>query len=155
MVATSPARPHEEDKPWPTSSWSESTTATPPVVAAHKAAELAISLGAELHVVSAVDKATVEEIPDRPGASLLTSGEVAEAIATEVASRLVNLVPGVVSNLVYGKPAAALVEEAERLDAGLIVVGNRRVQGVGRILGSVAASVAAHAPCDVYIVKTV
>lgn len=123
--------------------------------AAHKAAELAISLGAELHVVSAVDKATVEEIPDRPGASLLTSGEVSEAIATEIASGLVNLVPGVVSNLVYGKPAAALVEEAERLDAELIVVGNRRVQGVGRILGSVAASVAAHAPCDVYVVKTV
>ena len=123
--------------------------------AARKAAELAVSLGAELHVVSAVDNAAVEEIPDRPGASLLTSGEVGEAIATEVADQLVDLVPGVVSNLVYGKPATALVEEAERLEAGLIVVGNRRVQGVGRILGSVASSVAAHAPCDVYIVKTV
>ncbi|MGZ8758012.1 MAG: universal stress protein [Aeromicrobium sp.] len=123
--------------------------------AARRAAELAVSLGAELHIVSAVDKAAVEEIPDRPGASLLTSGEVGEAIATEVANEVGDLVPGVVSNLVYGKAAAALVEEAERLGASMIVVGNRRVQGVGRILGSVASSVAAHAPCDVYIVKTV
>ena len=40
-------------------------------------------------------------------------------------------------------------------EAELIVVGNRRTQGIGRVLGSVAVSVAAHAPCDVYIVKTV
>ena len=37
--------------------------------AARRAAELAVSMGAELHVLTAVDKATVEEIPDRPGAS--------------------------------------------------------------------------------------
>ena len=55
----------------------------------------------------------------------------------------------------HGKPAEALVEEAKRRNAELIVVGNRRVQGIGRILGSVARSVAQHAPCDVYIVKTV
>ena len=61
----------------------------------------------------------------------------------------------VASSPVQGKPATAFVDEAIRLDARLIVVGNRRVQGVGRILGSVASSVAAHAPCDVYIVKTV
>jgi nucleotide-binding universal stress UspA family protein len=34
------------------------------------------------------------------------------------------------------------------------VLGNRRMQGAGRILGSVANSVAHHAPCDVYVVKT-
>ena len=124
-------------------------------LAASRAAELARSMVAQLHIVTAVERATVEEIPDRPGATQITSGEVAEAIAAEVAAELEGIVPGVTSTPLHGKPATVLVEEAERLDARLIVVGNRRVQGVGRILGSVASSVAAHAPCDVYIVKTV
>ena len=42
-----------------------------------------------------------------------------------------------------------------RLEAEVIVVGNRRMQGVGRLLGSVANEVAHNAPCDVLIVKTV
>jgi nucleotide-binding universal stress UspA family protein len=53
------------------------------------------------------------------------------------------------------KPADALIAEAERLEAELIVVGNRRMQGVSRLLGSVANEVAHNAPCDVLVVKTV
>ena len=53
-----------------------------------------------------------------------------------------------------GKPADALIKEAMRLDARLIVVGNRRMRGIGRLLGSVANSVAHNAPCDVYIANT-
>ncbi len=123
--------------------------------AARRAAELAAQAGAQLHVMSAVERVDVEEFRDRPGASHLTSGEIAEAVATEVAESLSGITPVITTSPVQGRPAVALVDEATRLDADLIVVGNRRVQGVGRILGSVAASVAAHAPCDVYIVKTV
>ena len=53
------------------------------------------------------------------------------------------------------KPADALINEAERLEAELIIVGNRRMQGVSRLLGSVANEVAHNAPCDVLVVKTV
>lgn len=53
-----------------------------------------------------------------------------------------------------GKPAESLIKEAIRLDARLIVVGNRRMRGIGRLLGSVANSVAHNAPCDVYIANT-
>ena len=53
-----------------------------------------------------------------------------------------------------GKPADLLIAEAKRLEATVIAVGNRRMQGAGRLLGSVANSIAHHAPCDVYIVKT-
>ena len=53
------------------------------------------------------------------------------------------------------KPAAALLAEAAEVDADVIIVGNRRMQGVGRLLGSVANEVAHNAPCDVLIVKTV
>lgn len=51
-------------------------------------------------------------------------------------------------------PASALVNEAARLDASFIVVGNKRVQGAARVLGSVAGDVAKHAPCNVLIVHT-
>ena len=53
-----------------------------------------------------------------------------------------------------GKPAAAIVTEAEWVGADLIVVGNKHMQGMSRVLGAVAAEVAHHAPCDVLIVKT-
>jgi nucleotide-binding universal stress UspA family protein len=132
--------------------------------AARAAAVLAANSGAVLHVLSAVEKVTASadagaglshgEFAEGAGIGL-TLGEVAEAIAAEVAAELGSIAPTVVSGPLHGKPADALVEEARRLDARLIVVGNRRVQGIGRILGSVAASVAHQAPCDVYIVKTV
>ena len=127
--------------------------------AATVAAELAASTGAALHVLTAVDPRShggqVE--PGRPLSDVpaLTPGEAAEAIAADVAASLGTVVPHVESSPIQGKPAEALVEEAKRLGADLIVVGNRRVQGIGRLLGSVAADVAQHAPCDVYIVKTV
>jgi len=54
----------------------------------------------------------------------------------------------------HGKPAEALVAEASRVDARLIVVGNRRMRGIGRVLGSIANSVAHSASCDVYIANT-
>ena len=53
-----------------------------------------------------------------------------------------------------GVPHEVLIEEAKHFDDALIVVGNRRMQGPGRLLGSVANSVAHNAPCDVYVVKT-
>ena len=36
----------------------------------------------------------------------------------------------------------------------MIVVGNRRVQGATRVLGSIANDVARQAPCNVLIVHT-
>ena len=53
-----------------------------------------------------------------------------------------------------GKPADALVRYAETIDADLIVVGNKRVQGLSRLLGSVAHDVTAQAHCDVYVAHT-
>jgi nucleotide-binding universal stress UspA family protein len=55
---------------------------------------------------------------------------------------------------VSGRPADALIREAISKEARLVVVGNRRMQGIGRVLGSVANSVAHNASCDVYIANT-
>jgi nucleotide-binding universal stress UspA family protein len=126
--------------------------------AATAAAELAASSGATLHVLTAVvpSRPSVPgDIADRGDERRLTPGEEAELIAADIAGSLTGVVPHIESSPIHGKPAAALVDEAKRLGADLIVVGNRRVQGIGRVLGSVATDVAHHAPCDVYIVKTV
>ena len=41
-----------------------------------------------------------------------------------------------------------------RLDARMIVVGNRRVQGASQAFGSIGADVTKHATCDVLIANT-
>lgn len=53
-----------------------------------------------------------------------------------------------------GDPAEVIVDFAERLGADLVVVGNRGMKGVRRVLGSVPNSVAHGAPCSVLIVDT-
>ena len=53
-----------------------------------------------------------------------------------------------------GSAAKVVTGEAERLGADLIVVGNKRVAGVSRVLGAVALDIVRHAPCSVYIAKT-
>jgi nucleotide-binding universal stress UspA family protein len=55
----------------------------------------------------------------------------------------------------FGSPAEVLCDMAGHLQADLIVVGNRGMQGGRRFLGSVPNSVSHHAPCSVLIVDTV
>jgi nucleotide-binding universal stress UspA family protein len=54
-----------------------------------------------------------------------------------------------------GDPASVLLEAAKDFNADLIVVGSRGLNSHAHfILGSVAASVAHHAPCDVLVAHT-
>ena len=54
-----------------------------------------------------------------------------------------------------GEPANALVELAEKVNADLVVVGNRGMSGMKRfVLGSVPNKVSHHCPCSVLIVDT-
>jgi nucleotide-binding universal stress UspA family protein len=53
-----------------------------------------------------------------------------------------------------GAPVRAIIQVASEVGADLIVVGNKRMQGTSRILGSVPNDIAHHAPCAVLIVKT-
>jgi nucleotide-binding universal stress UspA family protein len=55
----------------------------------------------------------------------------------------------------FGNPAEVLCDLATHLNADLIVVGNRGMQGGRRFLRSVPNSVSHHAPCSVLIVDTV
>jgi len=124
--------------------------------AATRAGDLARATGASVHVVCAYSKtgglsslrvgsdefivgslATAEQVADQQAATFRAQGVTATSAALDE------------------KPADALINEAERLEAELIIVGNRRMQGVSRLLGSVANEVAHNAPCDVLVVKTV
>lgn len=125
------------------------------LVAARRAAELAASTGARLHILTAFDKSEVDRVQVGHDVWVITSADGAEAVANRAADELREITPNIESSPLYGKPAEALIEEAKRLNARLIVVGNKRMQGMTRLLGSVANSVSHNAPCDVYIVKTV
>lgn len=58
------------------------------------------------------------------------------------------------SRVMQGDPREALVDTAKAIGADLIVVGSHGRSGIARlILGSVAAHVVAHAPCNVLVVK--
>ncbi len=126
--------------------------------AAAKAAQLAAQSGASLHVVTAFGNVRAESALARDADEWRSqAAQTAEAIAAESAETLRAHVPGVriSSGAAHGKPHIVLISEASRINADLIVVGNRRMQGVQRVLGSIASAVAHRAPCDVYIAHTV
>lgn len=62
--------------------------------------------------------------------------------------------PRATATLAAGEPADVLCDEADRLEAQMIVVGNRRVQGLSSALGSVARDITKRANADVLIVNT-
>lgn len=124
--------------------------------AARTAATLARALGAQLHVLSAYGKFEMDRFSSGEEEFVFTSAKDAERTAMSTASDLKREFPDVhiTSAPSDGKPGEALVRAAELMGADLIVVGNKRVQGLGRVLGSVARNVASQAPCDVYVANT-
>lgn len=129
--------------------------------AVRQAAGLAADEGARLVVVSAYQpsgdrKASdAERVPDELRYTLtdrVQTEELAErgrAIAKEAG------VAKVVVQAIEGEPSAVLLEAAADFDADLIVVGSKGLTSHAHfILGSVASSVAHHAPCDVLVAHT-
>jgi nucleotide-binding universal stress UspA family protein len=121
--------------------------------AAESAKDLAAALGASLHVVSAFDSDRTEVFGSGSDRWIVSDADAAEQVARTVAESLGREIT-VTYSAARGRPADALIKEALRVDARMIVVGNRRMHGIGRVLGSVANSVAHNAPCDVYIANT-
>ncbi|MFJ3956755.1 universal stress protein [Arthrobacter sp. NPDC090010] len=124
--------------------------------AAEKALELARSLGAQLHVVTAFDADRVSShgTSYERAAVLGDPREKATETTRTVAQGLQADGVTISSFIEAGTPAKALIAHADKHGARMIVVGNRRMKGLARVLGSVANSVAHDAVCDVYIVDT-
>ena len=122
--------------------------------AAATAAGLAAALGHRLVIVCGYGKLEDEYFE---GANVtLSTQESAEAIGEQTIRFIRSENPELEVTAVSegGKPADALFAAADRFAADLIVVGNKRVQGAARILGSVAADVARRTSCDLYVAHT-
>lgn len=126
------------------------------VKAAERAARLANALQAELLVVSAYGQVETERVSaegrkfslDHEARAL----EAAESTITSLRAAYPELTMTPVA--AEGKPGEALVDVATDRSATMIVVGNKRVQSIARVLGTVASDVAHKAPCDVHIAHT-
>src|SRR5699024_12040267 len=126
------------------------------IAAAQQAADVARAFESSLHVVSAYGPCETRTLSDGAERVIINLRDKAERIAAEAVTALGQEFPDleVTASIGSGNPAEVLVNEAERLAARLIVVGNKRVQVPTSLLSSVARSVAANATCDVYIANT-
>ena len=120
--------------------------------AAETAASMAANSGANLHIVMCVKRGPTHAITEGGDRFHINWLSEAEAFLHSLGGELPH--DQITSTVSLDSPATAMCEEATRLEARTIVVGNRRVQGVTRVLGSIAADVTKHAPCDVLIANT-
>jgi nucleotide-binding universal stress UspA family protein len=119
--------------------------------AAFRAAEVAAALNAPLHLVMAANRGRADGLATETGHYvdwLAGAEQFLDGLIGELP------VATVTRAVVPEDPASAICAEAERVEAQMIVVGNRRVQGISRVLGSIATDVARRASCDVLISDT-
>ena len=131
--------------------------------AVERAVTLARANGATLHLVHAY-KAVRTELAlalSAQMAPVMASSEALGAERDHAESLLEDLrqvlaADGVTveAHAVPCGPVEALLEVAGGVQADLIVVGSRGMQGARRVLGSVPNGVAHRAECDVLVVKT-
>ena len=126
--------------------------------AVEEATRLAKALDAELHIVSAFRPLRGAHVSGAPEGAARVWQPLPDS---QVEAVLEQAAAGVrLSDVKYkthtseGDPGDALLAVARQVDADMIVVGNRGMQGARRVLGSVPNKVAHHAPCSVLIVST-
>jgi nucleotide-binding universal stress UspA family protein len=120
--------------------------------AVRQAIELVKLTGGQLHIVSAYRP---QQFSASGGEELqISSGDLAESVLADHASRA--RAAGIEAHTYArsGDAAEAICDVAEEIGADLVVVGNKGMIGVRRVLGSVPNSVAHHAPCSVLIADT-
>lgn len=120
-------------------------------LAVQRAAQLAAGLDATVHLVTALKRDKAKRV--HAGEHWTIGGlDDAEQHIENLAGTLTGVTTS--HSVQFADAAEALLTEADRLDASTIVVGNRRVQGISRVLGSVANEVLRKANCDVYVACT-
>ena len=125
-----------------------------------RAAGLAESTGAQLHVVCAYQGPALAAVDPMAAAAMgPASAESLQRAAEEVLDGAVKSIGAdavqIETHATQGQPSDVLIDLAEGLGCDLIVVGSKGMRGGKRLLlGSVPNSVAHHAGCDVLIVHT-
>lgn len=120
--------------------------------AVEEASLMAAAFGSSLHLVTAVQKDELHEFGHGSDRVVMSDLEMAKNSLKKLAKSYNHL--DVSAAAVAGGPATVLLSEAEAVNADVIVVGNKNVQGLGRVLGSVAEDVAHNARCAVLIAQT-
>ena len=119
------------------------------------AADLAGQLGATLHLVSACPMQAVGIGPEM--VIIPDHGEVVDSTKIDLEQMAGDLRKKGIAVEVHtpvGDAADSLCAVADAVGADLIVVGNKRMQGAARLLGSVPNRVAHKAHCSVLIART-
>ena len=118
------------------------------------AAEISQISGGELHIVTAYGSKLYEE-GSRPEefVHINSEGEV-DALLQEFSFIAKRRGVEPILHGVKGPAADVIIEKTSELGADLVVVGNRGMKGVHRVLGSVPNSVAHGANCSVAIIDT-
>ena len=123
--------------------------------AVEAAARIAQMSGGTLHIVSAIghrshiEAGLPEEFKD------IDTASDADALLQDLSFIAKRHQVEPVLHGVTGKPDDVILELANKVGADLVVVGNRGMKGVRRVLGSVPNSVAHGAQCSVAIIYTV
>ena len=124
-------------------------------VAVRKAFELARLTGATVHAVNVMHTSAAFEDPHSAQLVMDELRDHATAIKDQLDAEAHRQGVAVEFHSSVGEPAEALIELAEKLQADLVVVGNRGMSGMKRfVLGSVPNRVAHRCPCSVLIVNT-
>jgi nucleotide-binding universal stress UspA family protein len=125
--------------------------------AVQQATELAQAVGGELHVVSAFEPVSgrISGAPDEAAKVWAVAPDYeVEGLIEEALATIREQGVKAEAHTVKGDPVDALIDVAARVNADLIVVGNRGMHGLGRVLGSVPNKVSHRARCSVLIVAT-
>lgn len=118
------------------------------------AVEMARAFDAELHVVTVVPELPTDAMELYLGAD--TGERLARAAMENIRRFVADTVPAELEahpHAAQGRIYAAILETAERLDCGLIVMGSHRPQMSDYLLGPNAARVVRHAACSVLVVR--
>ena len=129
--------------------------------AVRQAADLAKTLNAHVHLVSAYEpvperrlREERSQVPDDLQ-YLVSPREDVEKVLEEESERLRQAGVEVETYAREGDPADAILDVAEEKNADLIIVGNRGMTGAKRfLLGSVPNKVSHHASSSVMIIRT-
>jgi nucleotide-binding universal stress UspA family protein len=119
------------------------------------AAKLTIMSAGTLHIVSAYGGKAQRLPADTPAEFRhLDTGNEVKALLQDLSFVAKSKGVEPVLHSVMGDPTDAIITTAQEVKADLIVVGNKGMQGVRRVLGSVPNSVAHGASCSVAIIDT-
>jgi nucleotide-binding universal stress UspA family protein len=122
--------------------------------AVRAAIELVKLSGGNLHIVSAYKPQHFNAMAEHEVPRSLDTGDLAESLLEDLSSHARIAGVAVEVHAGSGDPAEVICGVAAEVGADVVVVGNKGMSGVRRVLGSVPNSVAHSAPCSVLIVST-